>query len=100
MGQSPGEGPEVDENLAKVIQGTYNGRGIAKVNIQPDKCLCQRPYSHVICLNCGHLMFGRVRYQCPKHKMVTFLIDITHCPRCKCLEYMLSEFSKEDDEDL
>ncbi|KAL7296495.1 uncharacterized protein LOC106660049 [Trichogramma pretiosum] len=101
MGPSPARGPEVDENLSKSVesfQGAIRGRGIANFTVPSKNCLCERRYKNIICLNCGHLMFGRVRYQCPKHKMITFLIDITNCPKCKCFEFMLNEFEVGNEE--
>ncbi|XP_058789193.1 uncharacterized protein CG13380 isoform X2 [Phymastichus coffea] len=89
---------QVNQNLAKPIEGIIRGRGFGKFDKIGSDCICNRPYSHIICLNCGYLMFGRVRYGCPKHKMVTFLIDITNCPKCKAFEYMLEEFTIQDSE--
>lgn len=60
------------------ILGIIKGRGIARFNRSPDACLCQRPYTHILCENCGHLMFGRVRYRCPKHTKVKIYYNLSH----------------------
>lgn len=59
------------ESYVDCIQGKSRGRGMAEFHFPPKECLCQRQYSNILCQNCGHLMYGRVRYACPKHPQVS-----------------------------
>ncbi|XP_078039909.1 uncharacterized protein LOC144471592 [Augochlora pura] len=68
------------------------GRGMAISSLLPDKCLCNRPHSYVLCNVCGYLTTGRVRYFCPVHPQTIFLLDIAQCPQCRTYGYMLTEF--------
>ncbi|XP_011878180.1 PREDICTED: uncharacterized protein CG13380 [Vollenhovia emeryi] len=58
---------------------------------EPLKCICFRPYSHIICNGCGFWTKGRVRHDCPQHPKIVFLYDHSQCPRCKSYAFMLTE---------
>ncbi|XP_012279950.1 uncharacterized protein CG13380 [Orussus abietinus] len=80
-------------NDSTCIRRVIRGRGIAQTNFPINKCLCDRPRSHVLCRVCGFLTWGRIRYACPLHPLTLFLSDLTQCPCCRAYEFMLSEFN-------
>ena len=57
-------------------------------------CICNRPTQLVMCQGCGYTLDGRVRLQCPVHPLITFLLDLAACPKCKGPEALLKEFPK------
>ena len=57
-------------------------------------CICDRPQQLVMCQGCGYTLDGRVRLQCPAHPLITFLLDLTACPKCKGPVTLLKEFPK------
>ena len=59
-----------------------------------DSCICDRPQQLVMCQGCGYTLDGRVRLQCPAHPLITFLLDLTACPKCKGAVTQLKEFPK------
>ena len=59
-----------------------------------DSCICDRPQQLVMCQGCGYTLDGRVRLQCPVHPLITFLLDLTACPKCKGAVALLKEFPK------
>ncbi|CAG9566011.1 unnamed protein product [Danaus chrysippus] len=63
--------------------GKRMGRGIPEVNeIYSKKCSCRREKTIVFCRSCGYYCQGRIRLLCEQHPRVTYLLDITECPRC------------------
>ncbi|CAF4826966.1 unnamed protein product [Pieris macdunnoughi] len=45
-------------------------------------CFCSREKAIVFCRACGFYCHGRIRIRCKQHPRVSFLLDITECPRC------------------
>ncbi|CAH2267298.1 jg14765 [Pararge aegeria aegeria] len=69
--------------LLRVDNRSRVGRGVPEITeIYNKKCSCRREKTIVFCRACGYYCHGRVRLKCPKHPRVTFLLDITECPRC------------------
>ncbi|CAG4943444.1 unnamed protein product [Parnassius apollo] len=59
------------------------GRGVPLINnAYNTKCSCHRNKTMVFCRACGYYCHGRIRLKCELHPRVTFLLDITECPRC------------------
>ena len=65
----------------------------AAVDTRPP-CICDRPQQLVMCQGCGYTLDGRVRLQCPAHPLITFLLDLATCPKCKGGVVQLKEFPK------
>lgn len=60
--------------MSSVRIGRGRGRGTVHSKIPSDKCLCYRPHCLVLCNVCGFWTKGRVRYFCPIHPQVCFII--------------------------
>lgn len=59
------------------------GRGVPEVpQVYTKKCSCNRDKTIVFCRSCGYYCNGRIRLKCEIHPRVTFLLDISECPRC------------------
>ncbi|CAK1542150.1 unnamed protein product [Leptosia nina] len=60
------------------------GRGVPEItNAYKDKkCSCRRDKAIVFCRVCGFHCHGRIRLTCEQHPRVTFLLDLSECPRC------------------
>ncbi|KAJ0175063.1 hypothetical protein K1T71_009204 [Dendrolimus kikuchii] len=59
------------------------GRGVPEVTeAYLKKCSCSRKKTIVFCRACGYYCNGRIRLKCEIHPRITFLFDITECPRC------------------
>ncbi|CAG4935234.1 unnamed protein product [Colias eurytheme] len=59
------------------------GRGVPGImDTYNKKCSCRRDKTMVFCRACGFYCHGRIRLKCEQHPRVTFLLDITECPRC------------------
>ncbi|KAG7300174.1 hypothetical protein JYU34_015723 [Plutella xylostella] len=62
---------------------TRVGRGVPEINSEYEKkCSCRRDKTIVFCRACGYYCNGRIRIPCSVHPRVTFLLDISECPRC------------------
>ena len=65
----------------------------AAVETRPP-CICDRPQQLVMCQGCGYTLDGRVRLKCPAHPLISFLLDLAACPKCKGPVIKLKEFPK------
>ncbi|XP_059061537.1 uncharacterized protein CG13380 [Achroia grisella] len=69
------------------------GRGVPKIAVAYiKKCSCNREKTIVFCRACGYYCNGRIRLKCEQHPRVTFLLDISECPRCHSSVF-LDEYS-------
>ncbi|XP_063382813.1 uncharacterized protein LOC134669231 isoform X2 [Cydia fagiglandana] len=74
--------------------GSRVGRGVPNIaEAYMKKCSCKRDKAIVFCRACGYYCNGRTRLKCEQHPRVTFLLDITECPRCRCSSF-LDEYDK------
>ena len=45
-----------------------------------EKCICNRPFTYVVCTSCGHVEYGHKWLLCPKHgTRVRLLMDLEYC---------------------
>ena len=65
----------------------------AAVETRPP-CICARPQPLVMCQGGGYTLDGRVRLKCPAHPLISFLLDLAACPKCKGPVIKLKEFPK------
>ena len=99
--------PTVDLSGAQMFASSMNNNSPGPFNnsyeseesprgckVMRKECICERPGQIVMCQVCGNTVNGRARLQCQAHPLVTFLIDLVACPRCKAPVTALREFEK------
>ncbi|KPI98382.1 hypothetical protein RR46_09598 [Papilio xuthus] len=76
--------PVVAAAAGKILKPSKrSGRGVPQItDVYTRKCSCRRDKTMVFCRACGYYCNGRIRIKCQQHPRVTFLLDISECPRC------------------
>ncbi|KPJ19371.1 hypothetical protein RR48_10998 [Papilio machaon] len=76
--------PVVAAAAGKILKPSKrSGRGVPQItDVYTRKCSCRRDKTMVFCRACGYYCNGRIRLKCEQHPRVTFLLDISECPRC------------------
>lgn len=57
-------------------------------------CICDRPVSYVVCLQCRKHFLGHAVRVCPRHPRRINLMDIAVCPNAACRGSQLEERSR------